>query len=82
MNDKTPATTGYQTQIGAVYKGLFDSRPQDYIGLGFSKMHANDRVAERAHCSTNSKERWIITLRPGHRFAAQSARRNCTTASR
>lgn len=48
MNDKATATMDYQTQIGAVYKGPFDSRPQDYIGLGVSKMHANDRMAERA----------------------------------
>ena len=48
MNDKDTATVDYQTQIGALYKGPFVSRPQDYIGLGLSKIHANERVAERA----------------------------------
>lgn len=55
MNDKATATMDYQTQIGAVYKGLFDSRPQDNIGLGLSKMHANDRVAERARLQNELK---------------------------
>lgn len=55
MNDRNTATMDYQTQIGAIYKGPFACRPQDYIGLGFSKMHANSKVAERAQLSNQLK---------------------------
>lgn len=55
MNDKDTATMDYQTQIGTVYKGPFTGRPQDYIGLGVSKMHANERVAERARLLNERK---------------------------
>ncbi|MBW7984201.1 carbohydrate porin [Enterobacillus tribolii] len=48
MNDKDTATMDYQIQAGAIYKGPFAGRPQDFISFGVSKMHANDRVARRA----------------------------------
>ena len=48
MNDKDTATMDYQMQAGAIYKGPFASRPQDFISFGVSKMHANDKVARRA----------------------------------
>lgn len=55
MNDRDTATMDYQTQIGAIYKGPFASRAQDSIGLGFSKMHVNSKVAERARLSNQLK---------------------------
>lgn len=55
MNDRDTATMDYQTQIGAVYKGLFPTRPLDYIGVGFNKMHVNSKVAERARLLNQRK---------------------------
>ncbi|TKI05358.1 carbohydrate porin [Martelella alba] len=47
LNDRNTATMDYQSQIGAIYKGPFASRPRDFVGLGFSKMHINGSVAKR-----------------------------------
>lgn len=47
----------YQGQIGAIYKGPFTSRPEDYISLGFSKMRVNHRIAHRAELVNTLK--WI-----------------------
>lgn len=55
FNDRDTATMDYQTQLGAVYKGLFGKRPQDFIGLGLSKMHVNSKVAERARLLNEKK---------------------------
>lgn len=55
MNDRDTSTMDYQAQIGAIYKGPFASRAQDSIGLGFSKMHVNSKVAVRARLSNQIK---------------------------
>lgn len=55
MNDRDTATMDYQTQIGAIYKGPFSGRGQDYIGFGVSKMHENSKVARRAQLLNDKK---------------------------
>lgn len=54
-NDKYTSTMDYQAQVGAVYKGLFASRPIDYISFGLNKMHVNQRLAQRADIANNLK---------------------------
>ncbi|WP_177344719.1 carbohydrate porin, partial [Pseudomonas sp. HMSC75E02] len=39
----TNSIDNYQ-QVGAVYKGLFDARPKDDIGLAVARIHINDDV--------------------------------------
>lgn len=55
VNDKDTATLDYQTQLGAIYKGPFTSRPEDFIGLGVSKMHTNSRLTRRAQLLNQKK---------------------------
>jgi porin len=47
VHDK--ATSGIESfqNIGAVYKGPFDSRPKDDIGLGVARLLVNDDVSKR-----------------------------------
>jgi len=48
LNDQSTALMDYQVQAGAIYQGLFSSRPEDSVALGFSKMHINSQITERA----------------------------------
>lgn len=56
VNDKATATMDYQTQVGVIFKGPFARRPQDFIGLGTSKMHINSRVSQREILKNESKQ--------------------------
>ena len=47
VHDK--ATSGIESfqNIGAVYKGPFDARPQDDLGVGIARLKVNDEVTKR-----------------------------------
>ena len=42
--DKRTSVTDHQVAAGLVYKGLFDSRPEDDIGLAVGTTHVNSRA--------------------------------------
>ncbi|OPK09856.1 MULTISPECIES: carbohydrate porin [Pseudomonas] len=54
MHDK--ATSGIESfqNIGAVYKGPFDGRPKDDIGLGIARLKVNDDVTKRQRLINDS----------------------------
>ncbi|KTB90666.1 porin [Pseudomonas syringae ICMP 11293] len=43
------ATSGIESfqNVGAVYKGPFDARPKDDLGIGIARIHVNDDVSRR-----------------------------------
>lgn len=45
--DKATSPIDSYQQVGAVYKGPFNARPEDDIGLGFARIHVNDDVSKR-----------------------------------
>lgn len=49
VHDK--ATSGIESfqNLGAVYKGPFDARPKDDIGIGVARLKVNDAVTKRQH---------------------------------
>lgn len=47
VHDEATNTVQDYQQVGLVYKGLFDGRPKDDIGLGFARIHINDDVTKR-----------------------------------
>ncbi|WP_313319986.1 carbohydrate porin [Stenotrophomonas sp.] len=47
IHDKATNTVDGFQQLGAVYRGPFNARPHDDIGLGIGRIHVNDRVARR-----------------------------------
>lgn len=44
VHDSDTNTVGNMQNIGLVYKGLLDARPQDDIGVGFARISINDDV--------------------------------------
>jgi len=48
IHDKAASSIDSSQQVGIVYKGLFDARPKDDIGLGMNRIHVNDDVRKRA----------------------------------
>ncbi|MBC3239347.1 porin [Pseudomonas lurida] len=54
VHDK--ATSGIESfqNIGAVYTGLFDTRPKDDIGLGIARLKVNDDVTKRQQLLNDS----------------------------
>lgn len=48
-NDKATTTVEASQQLAFWYKGAFDARPQDSIGLGFARFDVNERVRDRQH---------------------------------
>jgi porin len=46
VHDKSTSRIESYQSVGAVYKGPFDARPLDDIGLGFSRIHVNDDVRQ------------------------------------
>lgn len=54
MHDK--ATSGIESfqNIGAVYKGPFDARPKDDIGVGIARLKVNDDVTKRQRLINDS----------------------------
>ncbi|WP_263262597.1 carbohydrate porin [Pseudomonas sp. RIT-PI-S] len=48
VHDKATNVVDNYQQVGFVYKGLFDARPQDDIGVGVARIHVNDDVSDRA----------------------------------
>jgi porin len=54
VHDK--ATSGIESfqNIGAVYKGPFDARPRDDIGLGIARLKVNDAVTRRQRLANDS----------------------------
>lgn len=47
VNDKATTTVESTQQLALWYKGPFDSRPNDSIGLGFANYVVNDRVTDK-----------------------------------
>nr|WP_267128077.1 carbohydrate porin [Pseudomonas aeruginosa] len=47
VHDKATNVVGNYQQLGVVYKGPFDARPKDDIGLGIARIHVNDDVKKR-----------------------------------
>ncbi|GAB7527704.1 carbohydrate porin [Pseudomonas sp. 3A(2025)] len=48
VHDKATNYIDNFQQIGVVYKGPFNSRPKDDIGIGISRIHVNDDAQDRA----------------------------------
>jgi porin len=48
FQDKATTPIDSYMHISLVYKGPFDSRPLDQLGLGLSRVHASDRYLENA----------------------------------
>jgi len=46
VSDRRTSTTDRQIAAGLVYNGLFETRPEDDVGLAFGTTHVNDRVAD------------------------------------
>lgn len=44
--DKRSSTLDWQGQVGAIYAGPFDARPQDALAIGFSDMHVNPALSK------------------------------------
>jgi porin len=47
VHDKATSAIESFQNIGAVYKGPFDARPKDDIGLGIARLLVNDAVSKR-----------------------------------
>lgn len=54
--DKRSSTLDWQAQVGAIYAGPFDARPQDAVAIGFSELHVNPALSknQRLHNTVNS----------------------------
>lgn len=54
--DKKSSTLDWQAQVGAIYAGPFDARPQDAAAIGFSEMHVNPALSknQQLHNTVNS----------------------------
>ncbi|OLS59149.1 carbohydrate porin [Pseudomonas putida] len=48
VHDKDTNVVDNYQQVGMVYKGAFDGRPKDDIGVGVARIHVNDDVKKRA----------------------------------
>ncbi|MBD1550958.1 porin [Pseudomonas sp. C2L12B] len=48
VHDKATNVVDNYQQVGLVYKGLFDGRPKDAIGVGIARIHVNDDARKRA----------------------------------
>lgn len=46
-HDRKTSKVDHYLSVGAIYKGLFDARPKDDIGIAISEEHVNP--AERRH---------------------------------
>ncbi|MBA1204401.1 porin [Pseudomonas capeferrum] len=53
--DKRSSTLDWQAQVGAIYAGPFDARPQDAVAIGFSELHVNPALSknQRLHNELN-----------------------------
>lgn len=47
LNDKSTTAIQSTQQLAFWYKGIFDSRPQDQVGLAFGHYQINERVTDR-----------------------------------
>jgi len=47
-HDKQTSQVDHFIQAGIVYKGLFDSRPKDDLGVGIAEVHTNPAYRQRA----------------------------------
>lgn len=51
LHDKATNKVRDYQQVGLTYKGPFDARPRDVLGLGVARIHTNDRLRERQRLS-------------------------------
>jgi porin len=54
VHDKATSSIESFQNIGAVYKGPFDARPKDDIGLGVARLKVNDDVTKRQRLINDS----------------------------
>ncbi|MOA12214.1 Porin B precursor [compost metagenome] len=47
FHDKDTNYVDSYQQVGMIYKGLFDGRPKDDIGVGLARIHVNDDAQKR-----------------------------------
>lgn len=47
-HDKATSQVDHFIQAGIVYKGLFDGRPKDALGIGIAEVHTNPALRKRA----------------------------------
>ncbi len=55
FNDKATTKVQYSQQVALWYKGLFDARPNDTIGLGVARFDVNKRVRDLQNYANDSK---------------------------
>ncbi|MBK0063257.1 MULTISPECIES: carbohydrate porin [unclassified Acinetobacter] len=55
VNDKATTTVQSTQQVALWYKGAFDSRPNDSIGLGLANYLVNDRAKDRQIATNESR---------------------------
>ncbi|MHA3892306.1 carbohydrate porin [Acinetobacter sp. GXMZU3951] len=55
VNDKATTSVESTQQLALWYKGPFESRPNDSIGLGFANYVVNDRVTDKQIASNESR---------------------------
>ncbi len=48
VHDKASSQVDHFIQAGIVYKGLFDGRPNDALGIGIAEVHTNPALRKRA----------------------------------
>ncbi|MBJ9984834.1 carbohydrate porin [Acinetobacter sp. S40] len=56
MNDQATTQLRGSQQIAFIYKGAFDSRPKDSIGLGIARSQMNKRFRERQNALNEQKQ--------------------------
>lgn len=81
FHDKdTNVVDNYQSLM-LVYKGPFDARTKDDVGIGISRIHANDDVKKNSELINAAKASPTTTNWVTHRCATPSTTSNSTTAS-
>ncbi|MTD19646.1 porin [Pseudomonas sp. CCM 7891] len=53
--DKRSSTLDWQAQVGAIYAGPFDARPQDSLAIGFSELHVNPALTKNQHLHNEAR---------------------------
>ena len=58
--DKRSSTLDWQAQVGAIYAGPFDARPQDSLAIGFSALHVNPALSrnQSLHNTVNALDNY------------------------
>ncbi len=54
--DKRSSTLDWQAQVGAIYAGPFDARPQDSMAIGFSELHVNPALTKNQQLHNETRD--------------------------